>query len=89
MNPLGLFLEPPGPLLTHLHNFYMAYSERLPTRLNTLAERICFSQVSLRVYADPVDPRGEHRVISDCHFAVQLNHFIPGFLPYSVAVFLK
>jgi hypothetical protein len=29
------------------------------------------------------------RVISDCHFAVQLNHFIPGFRSYSVAVFLK
>jgi hypothetical protein len=29
------------------------------------------------------------RVISDCHFAVQLNHFIPGFLSYSVAVLLK
>ena len=29
------------------------------------------------------------RVISDCHFAVQLNHFIPGLLSYSVAVFLK
>ena len=24
-----------------------------------------------------------------CRFAVQLNHFIPGFLSYSVAVFLK
>jgi hypothetical protein len=29
------------------------------------------------------------RVISDCHFAVQLNHFIPGFLSYPVAVFLQ
>jgi hypothetical protein len=28
-------------------------------------------------------------VISDCHFSVQLNHFIPVFLSYSVAVFLK
>ena len=45
MNPLGLFLEPPGPLLTHLHAVYMAYSECLPTRLNPLAERTCFSQV--------------------------------------------
>ena len=33
--------------------------------------------------------RGTPRVISDCHFAVQLDHFIPGFLSYSVAVFLK
>ena len=46
MNPLGLFLEPPGPLLTHLHTVYMGCSERLPTRLNPLAERTCFSQVS-------------------------------------------
>ena len=30
---------------------------------------------------------GAPRVISDCHFAVQLTHFIPGFLSYSVAVF--
>ena len=45
MNPLGLFLEPPGPLFTHLHTVCMAYSERLPTRLNPLAERTCFSQV--------------------------------------------
>ena len=29
------------------------------------------------------------RVISDCHFAAQLNHFIPDFRSYSVAVFLK
>ena len=29
------------------------------------------------------------RVISDRHFAVQLNNFIPGFLSYSVAVSLK
>ena len=45
MNPLGLFLETPGPLLTHLHTVYMAYSERLPTRVNPLAERTRFSQV--------------------------------------------
>jgi hypothetical protein len=32
---------------------------------------------------------GLYRIISDCHFAVQLNHFIPGFLSYSAAVFLK
>ena len=29
------------------------------------------------------------RVISDCHFSVQLNHFIPGFLSYSVPAFMK
>jgi hypothetical protein len=29
------------------------------------------------------------RVIPGCHFSVQLNHFIPGFLSYSVAVVLK
>jgi hypothetical protein len=32
---------------------------------------------------------GKNRVISDCHFTVQLNHFIPGFQSYSVALFLK
>jgi hypothetical protein len=35
------------------------------------------------------DRGGAARVISDCHFAVQLNHFIPGFLSYTVAVFRK
>ena len=49
MNPLALFLEPPGPLLTHLHTVYMAYSECLPTRLNPLAERACFSQADIAV----------------------------------------
>jgi len=29
------------------------------------------------------------RVMSDCHFAVPLNHFTPGFLSNSVAVFRK
>jgi hypothetical protein len=29
------------------------------------------------------------RVIPDCHFSVQLNHFIPVFLSYSVDVLLK
>jgi hypothetical protein len=43
----GGSLEPPGPLLTHLHTIYIAYSERLPTRLNPLAERTCFLQVLL------------------------------------------
>ena len=32
---------------------------------------------------------GALRNKSDCHFAAQLNHFIPCFLSYSVAVFLK
>jgi hypothetical protein len=45
LEPPGPLLEPPaGPLLTHLHTVYMAYSERLPTRLNPLAKRTCFSQ---------------------------------------------
>jgi hypothetical protein len=29
------------------------------------------------------------RVISDCHFSVHLNRFIPGFISYLVAIFLK
>jgi hypothetical protein len=40
----GGSLEPPGPLLTHLRTVCMAYSERLSTRLNPLAEGTCFSQ---------------------------------------------
>ena len=32
---------------------------------------------------------GQPSVISDCHFAVQLNHFIPSFLSYSVPLCLK
>ena len=44
LEPPGPLLESPGPLLTHLHTVYMAYSECLPTRLNPLAERTCFSQ---------------------------------------------
>ena len=31
----------------------------------------------------------DSRIKSDCHFVVQLNHFVSGFLSYSVAVFLK
>jgi hypothetical protein len=42
---LGLFLNPRGPLLTHLHTVYIAYSECLPTPLTPPAERTCFSQV--------------------------------------------
>ena len=40
---------------------------------------------------DPAADMGALRVVSDCHFAVQLNRFIPGFLSYSVliAVFRK
>jgi hypothetical protein len=34
-------------------------------------------------------PDGVDRDISDCHFAAQLNHFIPGFLSRAVAVLLK
>jgi hypothetical protein len=45
LEPPGPLLEPPGPLLTHFYTVYIAYSERLPTRLNPLAERACFSQV--------------------------------------------
>ena len=51
MNPLGLFLEPPGPLLTHIHTVYIRYSECLPTYLNPLAERTCFSQVRTYISA--------------------------------------
>jgi hypothetical protein len=52
LEPPGPILEPPGPLLTHLHTVYTAYSEHLPTRLNPLAERTCFSQVHVNI-TDP------------------------------------
>ena len=61
MNPLGLFLEPPGPLLTHLHAVCIAYSECLPTRLNPLAERTCFSQVGALQCRGPRPRRGLQR----------------------------
>ena len=48
LEPPGSLLEPPGPLLTHLHTVYMACYERLPTRLNPVAERTCFSQARRR-----------------------------------------
>ena len=41
----GGSLEPPGPLPTHLHTVYMEYSECVPTLVNPLAKRTCFSQV--------------------------------------------
>jgi hypothetical protein len=42
LNPLGLFLR------TSIQcTLYMACSECLPTRLNPLAERTCYSQVPL------------------------------------------
>ena len=53
----GGSLEPPGPLFTHLHTVYMGCSERLPTRLNPLAERACFSQVA----GQPPGNRGRAR----------------------------
>jgi hypothetical protein len=46
----GGSLEPPGPLLTHLHIVYMAYSECLPTRLNSWLR-------------GPVSPRSAHDIV--------------------------
>ena len=54
----GGSLGPPVPLLTHLHTVCMGYSECLPTRLNPLAERACFSQVYVDVkLSDTICPR--------------------------------
>jgi hypothetical protein len=52
LNPLGPFLRTSTP--------YMAYSECLATRLNPLAERICFSQAPRQrrgVVATPLSAR--------------------------------
>ena len=48
LNPLSVFLNPHGLLLTHLHTVCVEYSDRLPTLLNPLAERTCFSQAAIR-----------------------------------------
>jgi hypothetical protein len=70
LNPLGLRekLEPPvEPLLTHLHTIYIAFYGCLPTRLNPLAERACFSQLTaacsctaLPVFGSTARTRGWH-----------------------------
>ena len=65
----GGSLEPPGPLLTHLHAVYMPYSTCLPARLNPLAERTlflprladadhvrCDERLRVRVPAQGLDP---------------------------------
>jgi hypothetical protein len=44
VEPPAPLLDPPGPLLMHRHTVCIAYFECLPTRLNPLAERACFSQ---------------------------------------------
>jgi len=41
----GVHLKLPGPLPMHLHTAYVEYYECLPTLLDPLAERTCFSQV--------------------------------------------
>ena len=66
MNPLGLFLEPPGPLLTHLPTLYLASSKCLSARLNPLAERTCFSQVEqgwIRAEAVELDEAADSIVV--------------------------
>jgi hypothetical protein len=51
LEPPVPLLEPPGPLLTHLHTVYTAYSECLPTRLNPwLRGPSCFPQVHDRAH---------------------------------------
>jgi hypothetical protein len=42
-----------------------------------------------RAFLDDRSAEACRRVVSDCHFAVPLNHFIPGFLSNSVAIFQK
>ena len=53
----GGSLEPPRPLLTHLHTVYIAYSKCLPTRLNPPAERTCFSQARCHMWRSRGPPR--------------------------------
>ena len=50
LEPPGPLLDPPGPhfLRTSIDTVWIACSERLPTRLNPLAEGACFSQATAR-----------------------------------------
>jgi hypothetical protein len=75
-----------GPEPTKLE----VYSNPSCTYCNTLKERIKAMGLSYEeLPLDSEEAWGAIRVISDCHFSVQLNHFMPGFLSYSVPVFLK
>ena len=59
-------MNPPGPLLyTHFHTVYIAYSDCLPTCLNPLAERTCFSQAGM---ADP----GQFNAVLDWAFLTRV-----------------
>ena len=67
----GGSLEPPGPLLTHVHTVYTAYSEHLPTRVNPLAERTSFSQVLTDAFDVEDDSRrGRNDRTGDHHLHV-------------------
>ena len=70
----GGSLEPPGPLPMHLHTVYMACSECVPTRLNPLAERTCFSQVE--TFAANTRDYAEHAAMAPADVARELgeNH---------------
>jgi hypothetical protein len=57
--------------------------------LNAMGFIALLTNVAMIAFVGSQLSRGEDRVISDCHFSVQLNHFIPGFLSYSIPVFLK
>jgi hypothetical protein len=68
--------------------------EQMGQRLTSLLGNADCLEAVAATRAGPLDPAApiaagcsEGRVISDCHFPVPLNHFIPGFLSYSVAVF--
>jgi len=83
--------QPPGPLPTRLHTAYAGYSECLPTLFGPLAERARCPQAHNCDSISPLTPDGlgagplcrsghGSRLISECHFAVQPNHFTPGVL---------
>ena len=61
------------------YNLYQLFWEEIKASAEVVGES--------GMVAGPIG--GAVRVISDCHFSVQLNHFILGFLSYSVPVFLK
>ena len=71
LEPPGPLLEPPGPLLTHLRTVCMAHSECLPTCLNPLAERTCFSQATR-----PIDERVDW-LVANLTLAEQIRAISP------------
>ena len=78
---------PPHDRVSHVHTSRSIFRSVRPTRARIRPPPTHSSR--RRAPSRSRTRRRRPRVMSDCHFAVQLNHFMPGFLSYSVPVFLK